>query len=81
MEKTTESPPRMIIDRQAYEIAKATSGLRYDLDVAEALQVHPVTWTRILGGTYVLTPRVQGLIRGLFPDHADAIIVPARGKS
>lgn len=77
MTKTTESPPRMMIDRRAYDIAKATTGLRYDLDVAEALGVHPITWTRILNGTYVLTPRVQGLLRGLFPDHADAIIVPA----
>jgi DNA-directed RNA polymerase specialized sigma54-like protein len=80
MKKPTESPPRATVNRQAYDIAKATTGRRYDLDVAEALGVHPVTWTRILNGQYPLTPRVQALIRGVFPDQADAIIVQAEAQ-
>jgi hypothetical protein len=81
MKKPTESPPQATVNRQAYDVAKAVTGRKYDLDVAEALGIHPVTWTRILNGQYPLTPRVQALIRGVFPDHAEGIIVPAEVKS
>lgn len=83
MEQTEAVPKR--IDRDAYNIAKIKAGLRHDVDVAAALsaaapeanhrKMHPITWTRILTGTYPLTPRVEGLLRTVFGDEDAATFI------
>jgi hypothetical protein len=67
-------PPRFTLDRQAYEIAKARAGYRFDQTVAAQLGVHPVTWSRILSGAYPLVEAKAKAIRQLFPDDYDRIV-------
>lgn len=69
-----EKPPTFTLNKKAYEVAKAKSGLKYDQTVADALGVHPVTWSRILSGKYILTEAKAAALRRVFPDDYDAIV-------
>lgn len=78
--KQPDPPPTFTLNAQAYAIAKAKAGLRFDQTVAAKLGVHPVTWSRILSGKYPLVEDKAAAIKRLFPDDYDAIVtthVPA----
>lgn len=68
-EPTPPPPPEATytLDKAAYRVAKAQSGLLYDKTVAEALGVHPVTWSRILAGRYPLVASKAAAVARLFP--------------
>ncbi len=69
-----DSGPQFTIDEQAYQVAKAKLGEKFDIEVARRMGVHPITWTRVRGGKYPLTERVRAAIRSVFPDDYDSIV-------
>lgn len=78
--RTPSPPPKPVatytLNVTLYRIAKARSGLNYDKTVAAALNVHPVTWSRIIAGRYPLVAEKAAAVIRLFPpaEYGDIVV-------
>lgn len=78
--RTPSPPPKpaatYTLNVTLYRIAKARSGLNYDKTVAVALNVHPVTWSRIIAGRYPLVAEKAAAVTRLFPpaEYGDIVV-------
>lgn len=70
----TDSDPEFRFDEQAYQLARAAHGFKYEKDVAEALQIHEATWVRIRSGQYPLTDRIRAAIHTVMPKEYGKIV-------
>lgn len=75
----TPTPVKYVLDRRAYEVARAKAGIGSDSEVARRTGLHKVTLSRVLSGDYPLSEGVRVKLLGLFPDDFDDFVRVTRG--